>query len=486
VSDSVRANLPSLYWLAVNGFRGERGGVNNLADIRSAYADLEAHYGTPIDETIAIMATKAAVWNFTDPTFALLSTSLDPDPANATATQKARYELMVALMKRLVSDARTDGLSLATTTLDVVFDNSGADFTSAGDGGYFYGPVTAHVQTSNGTGTPEKIYLTASGMYASDFLFVQGTPPAVALLPQEAMYGSQTTAPFVHDGDPFYLKIPATVVGSALVNLDQPTMSFAYLALHGFARSADVTYSGTPAIMAWQGPAGSSPSGEQDWQHVQAFIGFVNNMQASLYGEGSLLLRGDDANASISLQKKVIVSDGASNAGSFVFTLEVKDNSLGQWVPVPLIPQSASPGAYNISGASGLAAISPSGVFSLAENDVVSITGLPLGEYRISEQESEGGYTTVYQLDSFTVEEGSSADLELGMVNTSHTVAFTNTIIPQTPEIPEKPIIPGGGGRIPATGDHNTPVMLLVAALAVGGIGVLVYSQRKARSSQVR
>ncbi|MDR2586837.1 MAG: thioester domain-containing protein, partial [Coriobacteriales bacterium] len=102
VSPNVRANLPSLYWLAVNGFRGERGGANNLADIRQRYAALETQYGTPIDETIAIMATKAAVWNFTDPTFALLSTSLTKDPANPTPAEAARYKLMVALMRNLV------------------------------------------------------------------------------------------------------------------------------------------------------------------------------------------------------------------------------------------------------------------------------------------------------------------------------------------------------------------------------------------------
>jgi hypothetical protein len=491
VSDGVRANLPSLYWLAVNGFRGVRGGANNLADIRAEYADLETQYGTPIDETIAIMATKAAVWNFTDPTFALLSTSLNPDPANPTAEQKARYELMIALMKHLVTDARAGGPGLATITLDVAFDNSTAAFTSSADGGYFYGPVTASMQVTNGTGgTPEQIYLTASGMYAANFVFVDSASPIAVALQKATMYGSQTEAPYVNNGGSFYIKIPATDVANALVNIGQPSMNFAYLALHGFGRSADVTYSGTPAIMAWQGPAASSPAGEQDWGHVQAFIGFVNNIQASLYGEGHLFLRGNEDDASIAVSKSVLGATNASNAGSFVFTLEVYDNSLAQWVPVPLIPDTpGNTGSFNITGAHGLVSVSPGGVFSLADGDTATITGLPLGQYRVSERESADGYTTVSQLDSNAAVEGSAADVPLTLQSPSRAVGFTNTIIPQTPNTPVTPIVPNTPGNtteLPPTGDHGAHTGILALLLALGGLclGGLGLAARRSKGAQ--
>jgi hypothetical protein len=433
VSESVRANLPSLYWLAVNGFRGELKGDNNLADIRNRYAGLEGHYGTTIDATIAVMATKAAVWNFTDPTFALLSTSLIRDTAHPTAEEKARYQLMVALIRSLVSDARALGTQLATTTLDVRFDVSGASFKerAPGSNNWFYGPIKPSVTSSNGTGAAEKIYLTASGVRAPDFKFFGGTWEVLVPLDKGKMYGSTQEAPYVNNGDEFYIMVPAAAASEALVNIGQPIMSFNFLVLHGLARSANVTYTDTPAIMAWQGP--TSATGEQDWQHVQAFIGFVNNMQASLYGEGHLLLRGGSFGGSIDLSKKVFGATDTANAGSFAFTLEVFDNGLQQWLPVPLIPAPLA--GANITGSSGLSDISPGGVFSLADGSTVKITDLPAGKYRISEQSSVDGYSTVYQLNSWPEEAGFEAILVLGGQVTTGSVAFTNTIAPKPQSI---------------------------------------------------
>jgi hypothetical protein len=352
--------------------------------------------------------------------------------------------------------------------------------------------VTASVQVTNGTGgNPEKIYLTASGMYASDFVFVDSPSPVASALPKETMYGSATEAPYVDDGGSFYLKIPAAAVAAgALVNIDQPSMDFAYLALHGFGRSANVTYSGTPAIMAWQGPAASSPAGGQDWGHVQAFIGFVNNIEASLYGEGHLLLRGNEDDASIRVSKDVLEATGASNAGSFVFTLEVYDDSLADWVPVPLIPDTPeNAGVFNITGAHGLTSVSPSGVFSLADGDVATITGLPLGQYRVSEREGTDGYTTVYQLDTDAAVAGAQAGVPLTMQSPSRAVGFTNTLIPYTPYTPENPETPDSPGtpdtpgdttKFPPTGDRDVHTAVLAAILALGGAGILARSRRRA------
>jgi hypothetical protein len=473
VSDSVRANLPSLYWLAVNGFRGERGGTNNLADIRAAYAGLETKYGTPIDETIAIMATKAAVWRYTDPTFALLSTSLVPDPANPTPQQQARYELMVELMRELVADARTGGSTLVTTTLEVTFDNGGATFMhDTADHRYFYGPIRANELVSNAggsTGLPQEIYLTASGMYASDVSFVTTASPfaVVTALPAATMHGSDETALYVADGDTFYLMVDEN--SHALMNPHTSQVAFQYLALHGFGKATDVVYNGTPAIMAWQDPS----TGEQDWEHVQAFIGFVNNMEASLYGEGHLLLKGNNDNASISLEKKVLGATDIVNAGSFVFTLEVYDNSLNGWVPVPLIPGTTP--TSNIVGASGLDAVSPSGVFSLADGDTVTISGLPLGRYRVSEQSSVDGYTAIHQLTSSSAAEGFAAEVVLDLQAASRGITFTNTLTPRTPEVPDEPEEPDiPETPVPATGDKGLSLMAFAAVLAAGGVAVLL------------
>jgi hypothetical protein len=353
---------------------------------------------------------------------------------------------------------------------------------------YFYGPISATTQVNNAggsPGTPQKIYLTASGMNASDVTFT-ATNSIGSLLPTEAMYGSDEIAPYVTSGDDFYLKVSDT--SSALINPYQPSnVNFQYLALHGFGKADDVEYRGTPAIMAWQDPS----TGEQDWEHVQAFIGFVNNMQASLYGEGHLLIQGNNDNASITLEKKVL-GEGAADTGSFVFTLEVHDNALNSWVPVPLVP------GVNISGASGLDNASPSGVFSLANGDSVSITGLPLGEYRVSEQASVDGYTATYQLASSSVVEGFSAEVLLNPVTASRMVTFTNTVTPKTPEVPvvpDEPETPGGpegpdepNTVVPATGDRGLPLAVLAIVLTAGGAAALLYRQarRLSRGQQLR
>ncbi|MDR2587474.1 MAG: hypothetical protein LBC23_04345, partial [Coriobacteriales bacterium] len=364
---------------------------------------------------------------FTDPTFALLSTSLTKDPANPTPAEAARYKLMVALMRNLVSDARADGYTLSTTTLDVKFDKEWATFTEDAGGNWYYGPVTVNAQSSNGTGTTERIYLTASGMYASDFVFMDGASLVAVALHQEPMYGSTTKAPYVDSGESFYIKVPASVANDALVNIGQKNdMNFAYLALHGLARSQDVTYSGTPAIMAWQGTPADSPQGEQDWGHVQAFIGFVNNIEASLYGEGHLFMRGNSDGGVIRVSKAVLGATDASNAGSFALKLEVFDNVLDDWVPVPLIPGDGG----NITGGSGLNGPSPGGLFSLVNGSTVEIINLPLGRYRVSEQTSFDGYSAAYAINSGSLQTGFAAEVTLGMQSTTGTIAFTNTIVP--------------------------------------------------------
>ncbi|MDR2672208.1 MAG: thioester domain-containing protein [Coriobacteriales bacterium] len=483
VSDSVRANLPSLYWLAVNGFRGERGTTNNnLADIQAAYANLESQYGTQIDETIAIMATKAAIWRYTDPTFALLSTSLTADPENPTPTEHARYQLMIALMRALVNDARTGGPTLTATTLEVVFYDKEAAFTEE-YGSYYYGPITATDVVSNAggsTGTPDNIYLSISGQYASDITFVNAAGPTAVALPEAEAYGSTDKEPYVASGDSFYLKIPAD--SKALIDAGQPNVNFRYIALHGLGKAADVTYSDTPAIMAYQNPA--SATGEQSWSYVQAFIGFVNNMQASLYGQGHLFINGSDAAATIDVNKLVLGATDLVDAGSFVLTLEVYDNNLGKWVRVPLIPtDSTADPSGNITGASGLVNASPDGVFSLACDDTAHIYNLPLGNYRISEQTSVDGYTAVHQLDSYDPEPGFEAEAILSPQVAGHNVSFTNTILPK-PVVPDTPGTPDD--EIPKTDDGaGLPLLLLAVVLAACGGSACVAGMLLRRRRQI-
>ncbi|MDR1359127.1 MAG: Cys-Gln thioester bond-forming surface protein [Coriobacteriales bacterium] len=480
LSDNVRANLPSLYWLTINGFNGDRNGVNNLAAIRSRYAALETKYGTPIDTTIAIMATKAAVWRYTDPTFALLSTSLTPDPSNPTPAQKARYELMIELMRDLVNDARIEGATITnTTTLDVDLDNSGADYITTYPGYVYYGPITVNEKVNNGTaGTPQQVYLTASGMYASDISYYTA-PMMPPLNSTTTIYGTNTTAPYVANNGSFYLRVDDD--SDALI-WSQGKPEFRYLALHGFGKAEAVEYQGTPAIMTWQGPVG-----QQEWGHVQAFIGLINNMQASLYGEGSLFIQGQNDNCTIRVNKAVLGATDLVDAGSFVLTLEARDNALQTWVPVPLIPGNPPDG--NITGSTSVVInASPSGVFSLADGDTVTVSGLPVGDYRVSEQTSVDGYSAVHQVSTNPTEPGFDAEMTLNYLVGSRDVAFTNTILPKPPT-PPGPVPPGPTPKpdvpaVPQTGDGSGLPLLAFAAVLVAGSAALLLRRYLLRRHQ--
>ncbi|MDR1602622.1 MAG: thioester domain-containing protein, partial [Tannerella sp.] len=91
-SDALRANLKEIQWLTVNGYTG-----HNLLAIQTAYGHLGA-----IDDTIALMATKIAIWHYTNERdFSVLTTSLHNTPREA---------LMFELMEALIRDAKTQPL----------------------------------------------------------------------------------------------------------------------------------------------------------------------------------------------------------------------------------------------------------------------------------------------------------------------------------------------------------------------------------------
>jgi hypothetical protein len=202
-------------------------------------------------------------------------------------------------------------------------------------------------------------------------------------------------------------------------------VNFQYLSINGVARSDDVDYKDTPAIMAWQGDPSTS-NGAQDWGHVQAFIGYISDMKASLYGEGHLFLKGNEDNVNLKVSKALLGASATSAAGSFTFNLEVRDNEQKEWLPVPLIPGKSPDG--NITGDSGLNGVSPKGLFSLTGDGVVDIHGLPAGQYRISEQESKDSYSAVFQVDTGASQTGFTAQTQRLEAGGSSNIVFTNTI----------------------------------------------------------
>jgi hypothetical protein len=432
LSDAARANLGELYWLTINGYAGTQASLDALV---AKYGYLSASYGNqPITRTIAIMSTKTAVWHFTDPTFALLSTSLTKDPSNPTPTERNNYELMIALEKAMVADAQTEAAQAldAATHLDVTIDNTVASvFNSTAIGGkYFYGPLTATetLVNSTGSGTPDSIFLGVGGVSAEGIGFYKGvgpTPSVTEELPTGPMYGTNTQSPYVTSGEQFWLAIPETRLTQLGIAANDAA---AYLVVHALGKVNAQTNSSTPVILVYQGAGGV-----QDWHEVQAFIGLAGpGIAANIFGEAALLLpSAAAADGEIYVAKILAGTDGTNETGLFKFRI-TKYNA-GDYTPVVLVPGPDG----NLTGAGGIGQISMDGTFLLAGGQTAKINKLPQGTYHITEMNGPSGvsFTISSQLDTLAPTSDSTVEASLTPQVQMRHIAFTNTITspPPTP-----------------------------------------------------
>ncbi|MDR0758029.1 MAG: thioester domain-containing protein, partial [Tannerella sp.] len=194
-SDALRTNLDAILWLTVNGYTG-----HNLTAI-------QGNYGTNIDSTIALMATKIAIWHYTNERdFSLASTSLDTkDPARAA--------VMRQLVDALIRDAKVGATTFASLNVSIAKSTSpAAGFfpitlgppEPVGDYYYYYGPFVVNESVSNGSGTfkLDSIFLSVGGVASEGVKFVKnsyGTPSTNIPLSEADMYGTSQKQPYVNN-----------------------------------------------------------------------------------------------------------------------------------------------------------------------------------------------------------------------------------------------------------------------------------------------
>jgi hypothetical protein len=458
LSDNVRENLGELYWLTVNGYHGANS--DNTADIRAKYSSLETKYGTPIDSTIAVMATKAAIWHFTDPTFALLSTSLTKDPSNPTPTEKARYELMVALMKQMITDAETGAATALASAaqLDVnVLATGGAKATLGSDGYYYYGPMEVIEQVNNspgGSNTLDSIFLSASGTDTDGVSFVaatNATPSANSPLPSGQMYGTGETYQYASHAQMFYLKIPASRATN--LGISNPDDIASGIVIHALGKASGVKYDdNTPMILTYQS------DGVQDWEHVQAFIGLGLGVDADIYGEGLIVLQGTGfLNGDIEITKQVTGSGATEKDKNtpFEFKLELFNN-------ITNTPVTLTPGA-NITGTSHLSSVSNDGTFYLAAGETVKVSHLPVGTYTVTEV-GGSGFKQNFSVNGGNTTDGSSVNTTLGMQIGESKITATNTkestVVQENGSIKVIKVVNINGKTVTPSDDENFTVKL--------------------------
>ena len=286
-SAAMRRNSDAVRWLVYNGYRGNYNAKSTDPESIASILRLNSMYPEypgfgPIDETIAVMATKIAVWKIlAGDDVQILVTSLEGD-----AGRKATLNTLVDL---LIADARAYAMAPDpaaagwTDLLLTIEDDPGLEFDDVNDDVYsFYGPLCVRAELVNPDALPDmdKVFLSAVGFQTRDVVFTRDkSTDDAGLLGSGALYGTDRTLQYAEGGasggewvsEPFYLRIPA---GRLL-----PDASGILIRAMGMAKGAEL-YPGTPVTFV------HDSYGVQDWNYVQAFVGAArDDMFMNLYAE---------------------------------------------------------------------------------------------------------------------------------------------------------------------------------------------------------
>ncbi|MDR2156413.1 MAG: Cys-Gln thioester bond-forming surface protein [Clostridiales Family XIII bacterium] len=286
-------------WLVGNGYFGDLTAEN--ASVQALNGRYSVAVGSAISPVIALVATKIAIWHYTDPTVSILSTSL------GRADQITMYRLVKALIADADAYAAAPDPPPLGTSMHLTIDDGAAQFTTVGaqPNRYYYGPLTVKSTDAAIQGALEKAFLSLSGRNTGDIRFVADT--AGTPVPAGSDFGQPT-------GNPYLPKIPyVTGAEHFTFYLDIPEIdSYADLSgvtINAEARAKDAIYTqATPALVVY-----GAPNGAQDWTYVQAFVGLMEQgMRGDLYGKASLRLQGGlTPNAGeIVISKRLLDIDG--------------------------------------------------------------------------------------------------------------------------------------------------------------------------------
>ncbi|MDR0758201.1 MAG: hypothetical protein LBF85_10195, partial [Tannerella sp.] len=280
-----------------------------------------------------------------------------------------------------------------------------------------------------------------------------GTPSTNIPLSEADMYGTSQKQPYVNNLDSFWLKIPA----SRAEALGSPASAADGIVIHALGKALDkVTSSGdVPMVLVYQNPS----TGVQDWNEVQAFIGLAREGEkVTLYGESLHPVYNSGYDPSLSegelrISKRVTNGTDADRAARYTFRLAMFAG--GQMLPVQLVP------GHNITGSSGLSAVSEDGVFTLSDGGEVNIKHLPVifGTYSLVETTDPSRYETSFKRGSGSERSAPGINMYLYPGVTSNTVSVTNNILQSPPSSPSpsgppltivnKPFVPTGGTGTP-------------------------------------
>ncbi|MCL2112091.1 MAG: hypothetical protein FWH32_07605 [Clostridiales bacterium] len=302
-STAMNRHYDAICWLAVHGFRGNYLANDGVArqSVTRLNADYSASVGA-IDSTIALMATKVAVWKIlAGDSVQILGTSLD-----SNAAKRRTFD---ALVISLVRDAEAyaslkqeERPPLGATTMSLELTKGAGYGLRAEEGGFdFYGPlrVNASVDSpySDYALDLDKVFLSAEGPDTSGVRFVSGLSPSDNEFPSSTLYGTARTMQYLSAADftggasgDIYMKVPS---GRNPANGDR-------LTVHAMGMAVNVPLiEGTPLVYVFE------QGGVYDWNRVQAFVGAARSgLITNIYAEARLTT-GDTVLGQLYIAKQV-------------------------------------------------------------------------------------------------------------------------------------------------------------------------------------
>jgi hypothetical protein len=433
---ALKAHWNELVWLTLNGYSGNPGESNaSVSRLNEKYHDLADTGGLGRDSNrnipwdVALMATKVAVWHFTNPDVAYFGTSFlsasileanktDTPPQNTLSGIKHRQ--FVALAKRLVEDATAYAANpnaepLALQSMDLAIDGSNAQRTATPDnsGAFYYGPYK----------------ITDAGILNDDdlvFLEMTGPQPDAGNIGFRVKDGD---GEFVNFDDENFIQRygeSASVIGPAIEKKSEfyirvsPGYSLNGVSMTALARTTTQAAVDMPVVLVHQDPT----TGAQDWNAVQAFIGLASaRINATVYGQAVLPL--SSAVGRLQVHK---TGNGDANGKTFSFRLTYANGN-----PVNLGNLSIPP--PDLDKYFRLVTDGPNGVFQLTAGtaDAAFSWPLPLGEYMLTEL-ADADCKVSYSINGNPAD-GRTASVSLLRENAIELVRFTNTPIPPTPPV---------------------------------------------------
>jgi len=336
MSDALKDNAAAVWWLVYNGYRGdfrahEAESQASLTRINNAYGGAE---GTDeyIDKTMAMMATKIAIWRVltNDDASIFRLVAAGPNANFSDARQKVYSDLVDAL----VNDAKkanmgtppigTDGYTKMTLTLDATHMLS-TDAADEDPQFAYYGPILLNAAVENGVdvnGKEINVFLSATGPFSDGVGFATLSGAAYSELPtkplpnsggQQLHCVSRTFSGSICAIDDLYLKVPI----SRMEALGQDLVPNELLLVRAMASALDIgVVEGTPVPIA-----ALSGDDVQDWDVAQAFVGAAaSGASINMFAEIAVRTQ-EDFDGEITITKNLTEANTADAGRRFQFTL---------------------------------------------------------------------------------------------------------------------------------------------------------------------